>query len=166
MKNYTLLFLFALICCKSESKSSDNSIIDDQVSASDVVSSIAPADDFNQKKYSIQGNDSKNGSTQSLSIRWISEDIVEYILTFNNPSCTKTISGRAKGIKPKKEPFMNSYKGTSFEVKRYKDRKSEFNIELQIDSVNKDKAVVDLIFNEDTANENCRPESITMLEQK
>ncbi|WP_299894343.1 hypothetical protein [uncultured Aquimarina sp.] len=162
MKNYALLFLFALICCKSESKSPNETTVSNNITNSENVSDITVADNLIQKTYTIQGNSSK----QNLSIQWISDTTIQYTLTFSNNTCNKTVGGRATIVKANGEPFAISHNGTSVEVDKYQEKKEGFKIILQIDSQNKDKAVVDLILTEDGENENCSPESAVMLEQK
>ncbi len=171
MKNYTLLLLFAFICCKSESKPS-NELKDNETKTTQV------AEDLNTeiksvntiiatKKYVAQQKDANGSYSQNLLISWISDNTVEYTLTWNNNSCKRTVKGRANSLKPEKEPFMSSYKGVSFEVTKYKDSKSDYSILLQLDSTNKDKAVVDLVLTTDgdEQDEECKPQSVVMVEQ-
>lgn len=170
MKNYTLLLLFAFICCKSESKSS-NELKDNKTNTTQVAKDLDTETKIVNtiiatKTYVAQQKDANGSYSQNLLISWISDNIVEYTLTWNNNSCKKTIKGRANSIKPEKEPFMSSYKGVSFEVTKYKDSKSDYSILLQLDSTNKDKAVVELTSTADGDNEDCRPESVVMVEQK
>ncbi len=61
---------------------------------------------------------------------------------------------------------MNSYKGTFFKITKYEDNNRSYTVELQIDSENKDKAVVEVSFNESGENEDCEPQDVIMLEQK
>lgn len=177
MKNYALLFLFALICCKSESKSPNDTTVSNNIANSENVSdATTSANNSNPRTYSIQGtssskkgeNSKKNGSnfSQNLSIQWISDTTIQYTLTFNSGACNKTVGGRATMVKANKEPFAISHNGKSLEVDKYKDKKEGFDIILQIDSQSKDKAAVNLVFTEDDGNENCTPESAVMLEKK
>ncbi|MGY3791806.1 hypothetical protein [uncultured Aquimarina sp.] len=176
MKNYALLFLFALICCKSESKSPNDTTVSNNITNSENVSDVTTTDNSNPRTYSIQGtssakkgeNSKKNGGnfSQNLSIQWISDTSIQYTLTYSNGSCNKTVGGRATIVKAKNEPFAISHNGKSVEVDKYKDTKQGFDIILQIDAQSKDKASVNLVFTEDDGNENCTPESAVMLEQK
>ncbi|SEM07517.1 hypothetical protein SAMN04487910_4064 [Aquimarina amphilecti] len=170
MKNYILLLLFAFICCKSESKPA-NELKDTEINATQMAEDLSPETESTNtiiatKTYVIEQNNANGNYSQNLSISWISDNTVEYTLTWNNSSCKKTIKGRANSIKPEKEPFMSSYKGVSFEVTKYKDSKSDYSILLQLDSTSKDKAVVELTSTADGDNEDCRPESVVMVEQK
>ncbi|WP_299220878.1 hypothetical protein [uncultured Aquimarina sp.] len=169
MKNYTLLLLFAFICCKSESKPSDNH---NKLSETNPTEEVDTTNEENspvtvtQKTYIATQNDKTGNITQKLSVSWLSEDTIQYTLVFENQSCKKTtIGGKATALKPGKEPFMNSYKGASFEVKKYQESKQGYKIVLHIDSTNKDKAVVDLSLSQDGENEDCKPSSMVMVAQ-
>ncbi|WP_108803286.1 hypothetical protein [Aquimarina sp. Aq107] len=176
MKNYTLLLLFAFICCKSESKSPNDTTVNNNLVNSENVSDVTITNNSNPRTYSIQGtgsskkgeNSKKNAGnfSQNLSIQWISDTAIQYTLTFNNATCNKTIGGRASIVKANKEPFAISHNGKSLEVDKYKDKKESFDIILQIDSQSKDKVAVNLVFTKDDGDENCTPESAVMLEQK
>ncbi|WP_298313788.1 hypothetical protein [uncultured Aquimarina sp.] len=169
MKNYTLLLLFAFICCKSESKPSNdlNGLSEtDPVEAVDSVNEEESTTVITQKTYAATQKGKNGNSTQKLSVSWLSENTIQYTFVFENQSCKKTtIGGKATALKPGKEPFMNSYNGVAFEVIKYKESKQGYNIVLQIDSANKDKATVNLSLNEDGENEGCKPSSIVMVAQ-
>jgi len=169
MKNYTLLLLFAFICCKSESKPSNdlNGLSEtDPVEAVDSVNEEENIIVITQKTYAATQKDKNGNFTQKLSVSWLSEDTIQYTLVFENQYCKKTtIGGKATALKPGKEPFMNSYKGASFEVKKYQENKQGYKIVLHIDSANKDKATIDLSLTEDGENEGCKPSSIVMVAQ-
>ncbi|AXT51708.1 hypothetical protein D1818_12975 [Aquimarina sp. BL5] len=169
MKNYTLLLLFAFICCKSESKPSNNL---NGLSETDPVETVDSVNEeesiivLTQKTYAATQKDKNGDFTQKLSVSWLSEDTIQYTLVFENQYCKKTtIGGKATALKPGKEPFMNSYKGASFEVKKYQENKQGYKIVLHIDSANKDKAAVNLSLTEDGENEGCKPSSIVMVAQ-
>ncbi|GAA0715694.1 hypothetical protein GCM10009430_10490 [Aquimarina litoralis] len=177
MKNYALLFLFALICCKSESKSPNETTVSNNLANSENVSDIITTNNTNPRTYSIQGTSSakkgesskKNGGnfSQNLSIQWVSDTTIQYTLTYSSGACNKTVGGKATIVKANGEPFAISHNGKSVEVDKYKDTKQGFDIILQIDAKAKDKAAVNLISTtEDDSNENCIPESGVMLEQK
>ncbi|MFD2563827.1 hypothetical protein [Aquimarina rubra] len=170
MKNYALLLVFALICCKSESKPSNDP---NKISETNSIETVDNTNEDNgaivaiQKTYTASQKDANGTFSQTLSVSWLSEDTIQYTLVFENQSCKKSaIGGKATALKPGKEPFMNSYNGTSFEVKRYQESKQGYKILLHIDSTNKDKAVVDFSFTEDGENENCKPSIVVMVEQK
>ncbi|WP_299258628.1 hypothetical protein [uncultured Aquimarina sp.] len=170
MKNYTLLILFAFICCKSESKSSDDLNKLSETNQTQVAETTNEKNSdvvATQKTYTATQKDANGTITQKLSVSWLSEETIQYTFVFENQSCKKTtIKGRATALKPKKEPFMDSYNGKAFEVKRYQERKQGYKILLHIDSTNKDKAVVDLRLGEDDEDEDCKASSIVMVEQK
>ncbi|MHA7055724.1 hypothetical protein ACWGOQ_0000785 [Aquimarina sp. M1] len=169
MKNYTLLLLFVFICCKSESKSSDDLENTTKITTTETVSdtSVETNDGIlTQKTYTATQKDANGSFTQKLSVSWLTEDTIQYTLVFENQSCQKrTISGKATALKPKEEPFMISYKGASIKVKKYVYSKQGYEIELQIDAVNKDKAIVELDLNENSENENCTPSDVVMIAQ-
>ncbi|WP_299246177.1 hypothetical protein [uncultured Aquimarina sp.] len=169
MKNYTLLLLFAFICCKSESKPSDNLNKLSETNPTEAVDTTNEENDpvaVIQKTYTATQKDTNGSFTQKLSVSWLSEDTIQYTFVFENQSCKKTtLGGKATALKPGKEPFMNSHNGASFEVKRYRENKHSYNILLHIDSTNKDKAVVELSPSEDSENENCKPSDIVMVAQ-
>ncbi|WP_378180928.1 hypothetical protein [Aquimarina sp. SS2-1] len=170
MKNYALLLLFALICCKSESKSSNDTEKRNQINATENIENLSAENSaaiMMQKTYTAVLKDANNNFTQNLTVSWLSDDTIQYVLTFENQSCKKTtIGGRATILNPGKEPFMISYKGASVEVNKYQDQKEGLKLQLQIDTTNQDKAVVDVWSTEDGDNENCKPSSVVMVEQK
>ena len=168
MKNYILLLLFVFICCKSESKSS-NALKTDETETNQVVADVS--DETNAyivttKTYRVIQEGKKGAFTQNLSVSWLSDNTIQYTLVFESQSCKKkTVGGRATSVKPGKEPFMNSYKGASFEVTKYKGTTKDFRVLLQIDTMNKDKAIVSLTSTQADRDENCLPQKAVMLEQ-
>lgn len=125
-----------------------------------------------QKTYTAKKTDADDSFSQELSVNWISEGTIEYTLTINNESCSSTYRGKATSanIKDKKTGEIKAVqaviknKRKSFLATHYTEKNRDFKVSIQIDSENKNIAVVKFsTFLKDEYQIQCRSREVLML---